>query len=113
MSYDLHGPWDGTTGQNAPLRPNSRKPDFSVQQCVKAWIDAGASRKKILVGIGFYGRSFTLQDAKRTALASPIAGPGVAGEYTREPGLLSYLEVCNKFVQINQTKFFANDILLF
>lgn len=93
MSYDLHGPWDTTTGQNAPLRPNARKPDFSVTQCVQAWIDAGASRSKILVGIGFYGRSFTLSDSKRTSLASLCTGPGIAGEYTREPGLLSFLEV--------------------
>ena len=45
-----------------------------------------------------YGRTFTLTDPSSTAIGAPARGPGKAGRFTREPGFLSYQEVCSGFV---------------
>ncbi|KAL7548413.1 hypothetical protein ACHAWF_011704, partial [Thalassiosira exigua] len=59
MSYDFGGSWSSTTSINAPLVYQGWGPQgFSVDDCVRNWIDAGGSREKINLGISFYGRSF-------------------------------------------------------
>lgn len=48
------------------------------------------------MGMGTYGRSFTLQRAENNELDAPAPQKGQAGPYTREPGSLGYNEVrCN------------------
>lgn len=51
------------------------------------------------MGVPLYGRSFTLQDSSRTSPGSPSTGPGSAGAYTREAGMLGYNEICENFKQ--------------
>jgi len=59
MSYDFGGSWSETTSVNAPMVYQGWGPeDFSVDDCVRNWIDEGGSREKINLGISFYGRSF-------------------------------------------------------
>lgn len=48
-----------------------------------------------MVGIPFFGRSFTLLYSNETEIGSPIKGPGREGYYTRTPGLLAYFEICD------------------
>ena len=58
MTYDLHGPWDTYTDFNAPLyTPTTTSPQYqlSVDSCVRAWITAGFSSSKIVLGVPFYG----------------------------------------------------------
>jgi chitinase len=43
---------------------------------------------RINLGIGFYGRSYTLSDSKCTIAGCPFKDPGVAGECTVGPSLL-------------------------
>lgn len=95
MTYDLHGSWDGKTGQNAPLHLGraDTNAELSQEACVQAWINAGANPAKLFLGVGFYGRSFTLSNAAQNRLAAPTSGPGMAGPYSREAGMLTYLEV--------------------
>lgn len=45
------------------------------------------------MGIGFYGRSFQLQDPSCKAAGCPFSGAGPAGECTGEAGTLSYAEI--------------------
>ena len=45
------------------------------------------------MGIGTYGRSFTLGYPPQCAFEVPANGPGQAGPYTREAGALGYNEV--------------------
>lgn len=63
--------------------------DFAINY----WIEKGASPDKLNVGMGTYGRSFTLQNARTTDVGVAITGPGQAGPYTREAGTLGYNEV--------------------
>ncbi|XP_011154318.1 chitinase-3-like protein 1 [Harpegnathos saltator] len=103
MSYDLHGSWEKHTGHNAPLyaRPDETGNDLklNVDACVNYWLDQGCPPNKIVVGVPFYGRSFTLADPKNNGLRAPTTGPGAAGQYTREGGMLGYNEICTNLKQ--------------
>lgn len=47
------------------------------------------------MGVPFYGRSFTLADARNTTPGSLAAGGGETGPFSREPGFLAYFEICS------------------
>ena len=53
-------------------------------------------REKVVMGLGTYGRTFALVDASQTGVGAAGKGPGEAGKYTREPGFMSYYEICEK-----------------
>ena len=52
-----------------------------------------ASRDKINIGIGTYGRGFTLADPAENGLGAVTIGPSPAEQYTGEAGYLAYYEV--------------------
>lgn len=58
-------------------------------------MDKGLPASKLVLGIPFYGRSFTLEHTNETGLGAPIVGPGEEGYYTQLPGILSYFEICD------------------
>jgi len=60
---------------------------------IQYWIQQGAPKSKLNVGIGAYGRSFTLQDAANNGVGAPTSGAGNPGPYTQEGGYLGYNEV--------------------
>jgi chitinase len=60
---------------------------------IKYWIQKGAPKDKLNLGIATYGRSFTLQKANNNGVGAPASGPGNPGAYTREAGYLGYNEV--------------------
>ncbi|KAI4468375.1 chitinase [Holotrichia oblita] len=99
MTYDLHGAWDGVTGHNAPLYPSSKDVTVAARQlnvdaCIQGWIKRGADPKKIIMGVGTYGRSFTLADANKNGIGATSNNGGTAGRCTREASILGYNEIC-------------------
>lgn len=56
----------------------------------------GAARSKLLMGIPFYGQAYRLSEPIQSDLGDPAAGPGISGEFTRQPGMLSYYEICHR-----------------
>ncbi|KAJ9581749.1 hypothetical protein L9F63_003818, partial [Diploptera punctata] len=100
MTYDLHGSWDSKTGHNAPLyagpadETDSEK-KLNVDACVNYWLSQGAPAEKIIVGMGTYGRTFTMSSTT-CAIGVAAAGAGSAGPYTRESGFLGYNEICEE-----------------
>lgn len=60
---------------------------------MKFYINEGADRNKIVLGIPTYGRSYTLLNEESTEIGAPTDGPGAQGEATREKGYLAYYEV--------------------
>ncbi|XP_001600140.2 chitinase-3-like protein 1 [Nasonia vitripennis] len=98
MAYDLHGLWDKTTGVNAPLYAGSwERGDqrlLNVNASINWWISQGAAPEKLILGIPFYGRSFSLDDQSQTGIGAPATAPGRAGPYTRQAGTLGYNEIC-------------------
>lgn len=55
----------------------------------------GADRDKLLMGVPFYGQSYTLAGTD-TDTGAPASGPGNPGEFTQQPGMLAYYEVCDR-----------------
>lgn len=56
-------------------------------------MEGGAAPEKLILGMGTYGRSFTLQRGEVNGLGAPAPQKGQAGPYTREGGSLGYNEV--------------------
>ncbi|NXH21869.1 CHIA chitinase, partial [Bucco capensis] len=98
MTYDFHGSWDKTTGENSPLyKGPSDTGDlvyFNVDYAMNYWKSNGAPAEKLLVGFPTYGHNFILQNPSDTAVGAPITGAGPAGPYTRQAGFLAYYEIC-------------------
>lgn len=95
MAYDLHGSWESFAGFNAPLYGSSGSDQLSVDYAVNYWISKGASPEKLILGLGTYGRSFTLSSSA-SAPGSGTSGAGTAGRLTREGGFMAYYEICEK-----------------
>ncbi|XP_038138573.1 acidic mammalian chitinase-like [Cyprinodon tularosa] len=97
MTYDFNGAWDAFTGHNSPLYTQSGllgdQVYNNVDSAMKYWRDQGAPLDKLLVGFPTYGRTFRLSTAA-TGVGAPASGPGSAGPYTKEAGIMSYYEVC-------------------
>lgn len=56
----------------------------------------GADPSKIVVGLPLYGQTFTLSSSSEHGLGDPARGSGNPGEYTQQPGMLAYYEICAK-----------------
>lgn len=101
MTYDFNGAWNDYTAINAPLHPSPKDDSYqrtlNVVASIEAWLSAGAPAEKIIVGIPFYGRSFTLKDPNEHGIHAPTTGPGKAGPYTQEAGYIGYNELCVHF----------------
>jgi chitinase len=102
MTYDLHGSWEGVTGHNAPLYARSDESaedqTLNVDYAVKYWLSLGAAPEKLVLGIGLYGRTFTLSNPSVNGLGAPITGGGTVGPYTDEVGYMGYNEICEKLL---------------
>ena len=64
----------------------------------KEWVEKGASKEKIIIGVPTYGRSFTLKNTSLTDIGAPAVDGGKAGNYTGEPGVLAFFEVRLSFM---------------
>ncbi|XP_001663099.2 chitinase-3-like protein 1 [Aedes aegypti] len=103
MAYDLHGPWESKTGHNAPLfvglhDNTTNKMQLNVKSSISYWLHQGVPARKIMLGVAFYGRSFTLRSNSEHGVGAPTSGPGQAGQYTYESGFLGYNEICEKLI---------------
>ncbi|XP_067009873.2 probable chitinase 2 [Anabrus simplex] len=79
-----------TTGQAAPLES---APGLDVVDTIKQYLERGAPKEKLVVGIPFYARTFTLS-TENNGEGAPAQGPGRAGPISQEAGYLTYYELC-------------------
>lgn len=104
MAYDFHGSYDGVTGQNGPLYPSNvdlslEAKERCVQASVEAWLARGLSPEKLVLGMGVYGRTFTLSNQANNRVGAPVSNAGHQGPYTMEAGMMGYNEICEKILQ--------------
>ena len=65
------------------------------------WVKQGAPQAMINIGIGLYGRSFTLSDPSKHDIGAPATGPGKAGRFTMQKGFVAYFEVTSsQFIRL-------------
>ena len=66
---------------------------------MKYWLSQGVAARKLLLGIPFYGQSFTLDNAAITrdqaAVGVRARGAGYPGQFTKQSGMLAYYEICS------------------
>ena len=105
MMYDMHGHWEDQTGHQAPAYKHPAD-DREVAQTtnlewvIENWIALGADKKKLALGLGSYGRSFSLADMANDHgyLAATGAAneeglfSGSEGTYSRTEGKLILIQ---------------------
>ena len=92
MSYDLHGTWDSTNkflGPYVAAHTNLTEIDNALSLLWRNGINPG----NVVLGLGFYGRSFTLADPACTTAGCVFTSGGDAGQCTQSVGTLSYAEI--------------------
>ena len=94
LTYDFYGYYNGETGHHAALVGTLEQPN-SVQAAVEYWISQGAPTNKLVLGLGTYGRTYTLSHAVDNGLKASVSGAGNPGKYTKEKGVLAYYEICS------------------
>ncbi|KAM9000808.1 chitinase-3-like protein 1 [Sarcophilus harrisii] len=94
MSYNFHGAWQKTVGHHSPLYRGKKDDSYSnVRYAVNYMLLKGAPANKVVMGISTFANTFTLASSE-SEVGAPILGPGAAGLYTGEQGILAYYEVC-------------------
>ncbi|XP_017072591.1 endochitinase [Drosophila eugracilis] len=74
---------------NAPLRGSGN----GVADAIKLWKSQGKAPEKLILGIPFFVRSYTM-DNNQTAVGSLSKGPGKQTKSSRRPGFMTYNEWC-------------------
>lgn len=100
--------WEPSTGHVSPLygKPDDKYPHYNTDYTIQLLKREGADPRKIIVGIPFYGQSFSLSEKANNLVGegTPARGPGKPGEYTKQPGMLAYYEICDRVKNYNWRK---------
>jgi chitinase len=78
QGYDFHGTWEPVTNQQSALRVPAGapdNPDFSVENTINAWVAGGAPKRKLILGVPYYGQGWTGVTGTGNGLFQPAAGP--------------------------------------
>ncbi|ATY66444.1 bacteriodes thetaiotaomicron symbiotic [Cordyceps militaris] len=107
MSYDIHGVWDGNNpiGNHILAHTNLTEIDLALDSFWRV----GVAPSSIVLGLGFYGRSFTLSDTSCWKPGCLFSGPGAAGECTATAGILSYREIQQVLQKSGATAYLDTD----
>ncbi|RYP77183.1 hypothetical protein DL770_007103 [Monosporascus sp. CRB-9-2] len=92
MSYDLHGTWDGTNPYLGPYinsHTNLTEIDLALELLWRNDIDP----KKVVMGMGFYGRSFILSDPGFNKPGCGFSAGGNPGKCSASAGSLMFSEI--------------------
>ncbi|KAJ7636719.1 hypothetical protein FB45DRAFT_1056018 [Roridomyces roridus] len=92
MTYDLHGVWDSPAdyiGSIVPAHTNLTE----IMDAFQLYANVGIDPSKMVMGIGFYGRSFELVSDQCTTPGCPFAGAAPAGPCSANAGTLMFTEI--------------------
>lgn len=92
MTYDLHGVWDGTDPFIGPV-VLAHTNLTEIKQTMQLFRNVGINPTQMVMGIGFYGRSFQLDDPSCSEPGCGFSGPAAAGPCSANPGTLMYSEI--------------------
>jgi chitinase len=62
QGYDYHGTWETRTNQQSSIfvpKGAPDNPDFSADNAINAWVQGGAKRDKLVLGLPYYSQGWT------------------------------------------------------
>ncbi|KAI2463541.1 family 18 glycosyl hydrolase [Annulohypoxylon bovei var. microspora] len=92
MTYDLHGSWDSPEDQIGSY-VYSHTNLTEIEAALNLLWRNNVPANKVNLGLGFYGRSYTLEDPSCTLPGCPFTSGGLAGACSGQSGILSYDEI--------------------
>ncbi|KAH8889137.1 hypothetical protein GQ53DRAFT_653194, partial [Thozetella sp. PMI_491] len=105
MSYDLHGMWDQLNKYTGPYlmgHTNLTQIDQGFQLLWRVGIDPA----NVVMGVGFYGRSFTMASAGCWQSSCQFSAAGNAGDCSGQAGILYYAEIASSNESFNVATFY-------
>ena len=103
LTYDYHSAHERSANHHSPLRRSTEisacniKANLTVDSTVRMYIEKGATRSKLILGIPLYGKCFTLENANYYTSGSPTLGP-YKDEPCNQHSFVQYSKIC-KFVE--------------
>ncbi|KAH7173118.1 glycosyl hydrolases family 18-domain-containing protein [Fusarium flagelliforme] len=91
MSYDLHGVWDENSVIGSQVQAHTNLTE--IKQSVELLWRNNVPPGKVILGTGFYGRSFQLSNPSCNTPGCKFAGAADKGPCTNEGGILGYFEI--------------------
>ena len=91
MSYDLHGVWDRNNPIGSIVQGHTNLTE--IKQSVDLLWRVGIPPAKVILGLGFYGRAFELEDTGCSKPGCQFKGAAAAGPCTASAGTLGYFEI--------------------
>ncbi|KAK3168025.1 hypothetical protein OEA41_004471 [Lepraria neglecta] len=91
MTYDLHGVWDATNPIGSIVQGHTNLTEIKL--AAELFWRVNIPPSKLVMGFGFYGRSFTLADPSCNTPGCPFSGASNPGPCTGTGGILSYYEI--------------------
>lgn len=104
MAYDLHGVWDADSKFVGPyIAPHTNITE--IDAALDLMWRAGVDSAKVILGQGWYGRSFTLADPNCNVPngVCQFSGGADAGPCSKASGILDYQEIANIIVSNSLT----------
>lgn len=95
MCYNFHGPWGGkddkvTNHHSALYATKNGSNSLNIDATVRYYLSKGVPKKKLVVGIPLYGRSYANSSASPDGLHSNYKG---AGKGTTVEGIRSFADI--------------------
>ncbi|KAE8352807.1 glycoside hydrolase superfamily [Aspergillus coremiiformis] len=93
MTYDIHGLWDAD-GKEIGARAYAHTNLTEINMGLELLWRNNINPERVILGLGFYGRSFTMVDPQCLTPGCPFKkGEAPAGECTNVPGVLAATEI--------------------
>ncbi|KAJ5705359.1 hypothetical protein N7536_001048 [Penicillium majusculum] len=108
MSYDLHGVWDKNDDWIGSVMHGHTNMTEIIEALDLFW-RVGVDPSKVVMGVAFYGRSFTMSDTSCISPGCAFSGAGTAGPCTNSPGTLSYKEITEAIDEYSAVTFYDED----
>ncbi|ETS74742.1 hypothetical protein PFICI_13226 [Pestalotiopsis fici W106-1] len=93
MSYDLHGTWDQQDQSSISGQVLAHTNLTEIDSALNLFWRNNVDPAKVALGLGLYGRTYTLSDPSCYHPGCATTTPGKAGPCTAQDGILSYREI--------------------